>query len=180
MPKAKKTLNSKSAAKSRPTKTSPVKNDEQTLLDFEDFVSRQQAPARSPRGFLTGFFLLAIIVLGALLIYNWQSNRPAPELRFKAVYLENGEVYYAKVAREDALNIYLDEVYYIQLQEQLVPLDEEGLETETISVPILLKRGSELHQPTGWMQVNRNKVIAIEEIGADSEIIKEINRQKSQ
>ena len=177
MPRAKKISPAKKNISRRSQQT---KQDEQALLEFEDFITQKPKNDSRHRIWLASFLLIIIILLSSLFIYNWQSPRTVPEQKFKAIYLENGEVYYAKIAREDALSVYLDEVYYIQMQEQLVPLDEEGLETETISVPILLKRGSELHQPVGWMQVNRSKVIAIEEIGGDSEILKEINRQKNQ
>ena len=93
--------------------------------------------------------------------------------------MENGQTYYAKVAKEDALNIYLSDVYYIQIEQQAVQPEgevKEGEEPQVVEVPVLIKRGQELHKPQGLMQINRSKLVAIEEIGADSEILKEIER----
>ena len=98
------------------------------------------------------------------------------EFKFKAIYLENEQTYYAKVVKEDALNIYLDEVYYIQIKKQTLPATEEGAEPQTVDVPVLIKRGQELHRPQGLMQINRSKLVAVEEIGAESQILTEIQR----
>jgi len=83
------------------------------------------------------------------------------------------------VMKEDSLNVYLEDVYYIQTETQLVPATEEGAEDQLIEVPVLIKRGAELHQPQGSLQVNRSKIISIEEVGDDSEILTEIERQQA-
>ena len=96
------------------------------------------------------------------------------ELSYKSVLLDTGQVYYAKVVKEDALNFYLDDVYYIQTEQKTIPSEDE--EPQVITVPVLIHRGDELHKPQGLLQINRSKVVLIEEIGEDSEIIQEINR----
>ncbi|RJQ34175.1 hypothetical protein C4566_02535 [Candidatus Parcubacteria bacterium] len=160
--------------------TQPKKEATEELMEFEHFVSRQ--PSHSGRGkswlFVTLFII--IVILGVAWLYVSQDKNLAVENKFKAVALDNGQVYYAKVVKEDALNIYLDEVYYIKLEQQLIPAQEEGAEDQTMEVPILVKRGSELHKPSGLLQINRDKLVAIEEIGPDSEILAEIERQTAE
>lgn len=167
----------------RTKKTPAVKNttktkDQEALLEFEEFVSRK--PQKSNNRIWMFFTLLILVVLlGIAWAFTWNADNLKKEYKFKAVYLENDQVYYAKVVREDSQNIYLDDVYYIQVEQQTIPAQEEGADPTVVSVPVLVKRGQEIHQPTGWMQLNRDKVIAIEEIGSDSEVLKEINRQEA-
>ena len=99
---------------------------------------------------------------------------------YQAIFLDNQQVYFAKVVKEDAMSVYLEDVYYIQTQQQVIPATEEGAEDTVKEVPVLVKRGQELHQPSGWMQINRDKIVSIEQIGAESEILKEIEKVKAQ
>lgn len=180
----------KTITTARPRKTndqsavsSSSNQDENTLMEFEQFVANQ--PTRSHRSgknksWLALTLILVIVVLGALWLFMSQMNSVGKDNKFKVVYLENGETYYAKIIKEDALNIYLDEVYYIQFVQQTVEPEEAGGEAQVIDVPILVKRGQELHRPQGLMQINRDKLVAVEEIGSGSEILKEINRINEQ
>ena len=100
------------------------------------------------------------------------------ESKYQAIFLDSSQVYFAKVVKEDSLSVYLSDVYYIQTETQVIPATEEDGQDQVVEVPILIKRGGELHQPSGWMQINRDKIISIEEIGVESEVLKEILRQE--
>jgi len=165
-------------AKTAVSKKSPTKSeskDESALMEFEQFISQTPRPRRNYKALLATFLIVVIIALVACLAFLYKGTPVDNNLKFKAVYLENGQIYYAKVVKEDNLNVYLDEVYYIDTQEVAIP-SGEGEETATTTVPVLVKRGQELNKPQGWLQLNRSKVVAIEEIGPDSEIIKEIEK----
>lgn len=160
---------------------SSLTQDENTLMEFEQFVAKQPHSSKGKnKSWLALTFVILIVILGALWLFMFQTNSAIKDNKFKVVYLENGETYYAKVIKEDALNIYIDDVYYIQFVQQTVEPEEEGGEPQVVEVPVLIKRGSEFHKPQGLMQINRSKLVAIEEIGADSEILKEIERINSQ
>lgn len=161
--------------KTTPKKKDISKDDHNSLLEFEQFVA-QKPIAKSKNKVWLFPTLFIILALAALLFYVANFNNSTKEYKFKAVYLDNDQVYYAKIVKEDALNIYLDNVYYIQLEERQIPIAEDSEELQTVSVPVLVKRGDELHKPAGLLQLNRDKVIAIEEIGADSDILKEIEK----
>lgn len=164
-------------------KTANVKNDkdQETLMDFEQFVSQQPNTHNSRgKGYLAMTLIVVIIILAGLWIFMSQSSTLETNPKFKAIYLDNNQVYYAKVVKEDALNIYLDDIYYIQTEQTTIPAEEEDGEPQVVNVPVLIKRGNELHKPAGWMQINRSKLVAIEEIGEDSEILTEINRINTQ
>ena len=164
----------KAKPKRRPAK-SAVKKNEEALMEFEHFVAQKPQSNRG-KSWLALTFVIIIFLLGAAWLFMSKVETMEKEYKFKAIYLDNGQTYYAKVVKEDALNVYLDEVYYIQIEQQVVPAEEEDVEPQMVDVPILIKRGQELHRPEGLMQINRSKLIAIEEIGAESQILSEINR----
>ncbi|MBT4517025.1 MAG: hypothetical protein HOC78_03955 [Candidatus Komeilibacteria bacterium] len=168
----------KTSTKAKPRRTiakSAVKKNEDALMEFEHFVAQKPQSNRG-KSWLALTFVIIIFLLGAAWLFMSKVETMEKEYKFKAIYLDNGQTYYAKVVKEDALNVYLDEVYYIQIEQQVVPAEEEDVEPQMVDVPILIKRGQELHRPEGLMQINRSKLIAIEEIGAESQILSEINR----
>ncbi|MBT6691164.1 hypothetical protein HOB10_02450 [Candidatus Parcubacteria bacterium] len=177
MPTTRKTT----AAKKPAAKPRVKKRDEEDLLEFEQFVSQNPKSGINNKGLIFSTLLVVVIILAAISIFSLRTTKTVVkgEPTFKAVSLDNGLIYYAKVMKEDSMNVYLDDVYYIQTQQQTIPAEEEGGEPQVINVPVLIKRGQELHKPEGPLQINRDRVMAIEDIGADSEIITEINRINS-
>ena len=161
-------------------KTAVRKSDSrEELMDFDDFVARTPKPKSASKAWLFITLILVIIVLGAAIFFvpKLKMNKTA---EYQAIFLDNQQVYFAKVVKEDAMSVYLEDVYYIQTQQQVIPATEEGAEDTVKEVPVLVKRGQELHQPSGWMQINRDKIVSIEQIGAESEILKEIEKVKAQ
>ncbi|MFA6466789.1 MAG: hypothetical protein WCV71_02950 [Patescibacteria group bacterium] len=147
-----------------------------TLMEFEQFISKKPNKYNRSKSWLALTLIIIIFLLGAVWLFISRTETMEKEFKFKAIYLDNEQTYYAKVVKEDALNIYLDEVYYIQIEKQTIPATEEGAEAQTVDVPVLIKRGQELHRPQGLMQINRSKLVAVEEIGAESQILTEIQR----
>lgn len=173
----KKTTTAKKTARAKKTVA-----DENALMEFEQFISQKPTNHYNSRGrnWLTATLIVLIIVLAGAWVFVNRTPQVQKEYKFKAVHLDDGQVYYAKVVKEDAMYIYLDDVYYIVTQGQTVPAQEEGGEDQTVQVPVLVRRGQEIHQPTGLMQVNRDKVVEMEDIGDSSEVMKEIQRQEAQ
>lgn len=163
-----------STPKNRPT---PAKEDN---WQFDQFVAPSVRPTKSSssRAPLIITLLIVLIVLAVVALYLFKFPAKPVSAKYQAVYLDTGQVYYAKVIKEDAYNVYLDDVYYIQSQEQTIPATEEGKEPTKISVPMLVSRSDELQKPEGYLQINRSKVIAIETIGDDSKIVEEIYNLK--
>ncbi len=165
-------------SRERAVKSKALKaNSKDELMDFDQFVARTPRKESSKMWIFFLLIILIVVAVGSALFFS--KDKLVKEISYKAVFLDTNQVYFAKVVKEDALNIYLDDVYYIQTEQQVTPATVEGEEDKITEVPVLVKRGQELHQPDGWMQINRDKIISIEEIGAESEILKEINRQKS-
>jgi hypothetical protein len=147
------------------------------LMEFEQFVSHK--PRKTNKKIWPAIIAIILIVVLAGLIYFLNQGLWHKEGKYKAVFLDNGQVYFAKIVREDSMNLYLDDVFYIQTQQQTVPAQKEGDQPQVVNVPSLVKRGGEIHQPQGLLQINRSKVVSIEEIGPNSEVMQEINRIKT-
>jgi len=164
------------AARTRKAAAKPVASrEEEALMEFEQFVSHKPSNNRG-KSWLALTLIILIAILGSAWLFTSKVETLEKDYKFKAIYLDNGQTYYAKVVNEDSLNVYLDEVYYIQIEQQTIPAQEEDAEPQIVEVPVLIKRGQELHRPEGLMQINRTKLIAIEEIGAESQILTEIER----
>ena len=153
-------------------KASGAKKEE--LMDFDQFVNEEP---KNNKSWVAIILLVIIVVLVGILLSVYKGDLDK-EFKYKAIYLDNNQVYYAKVVREDAVSIYLDDVFYIQTQQQTVPAEEGEEEPQVVNVPVLIQRGDEFHKPEGLLQINRDKLIAIEEIGEGSEILMEIERLK--
>ncbi|PWB38512.1 MAG: hypothetical protein C3F02_04115 [Parcubacteria group bacterium] len=165
------------AGKNTTPKAKPAKTAD-NLWEFEQFVSQSPQPiSRRNSGPVVLLMLIIILILGALVIYTFKfKSSSVNSTQFKAVYLDNGQIYYAKVAKEDNLNIYLDDVYYVETREQTVTSTVSGQEVQQVSVPVLIKRTDAPYKPEGYLQINRQKVVAIEGLNSDSLILKEIDR----
>ncbi|MCD4761071.1 hypothetical protein K8R42_04195 [bacterium] len=176
MPRAKIT---KTSTTKKTTRSQVNKNDDGALMDFEHFIA-QKPQTNRVKGWWAMTLVVLIFILAAVWFFMSQAASVQKEVKIKAVYLENGQVYYAKVVKEDALNIFLDEVYYVEEREQVIPSVEEDGEPQVVINLVLIKRGQEAHNPTGWLQINGATVVAIEEMGPDSAVLKEINRVNNQ
>ncbi len=152
--------------------------DEGELMEFEQFVSQQPKKQTNKSWLMITLVVIIVILAGA--IYWLNQGKFAKEHKLQAVFLDSNQVYFARIVKEDSLNLYLDDVYYLDSQQQVVPATEEGGEDQVVNVPVLIKRGSEVHKPTGLLVINREKVVSVEAIGTDSDIMKEIERINSQ
>jgi len=94
---------------------------------------------------------------------------PVAGERIDAVLLLDGQAYFGHL--EDfglSDTVTLRDVYYFQ-----------DASAATTNFPVgLVKRGSELHAPADGMQIRRDKILAIEHVGADSAVAKAIAAQR--
>ncbi len=88
---------------------------------------------------------------------------------YQAVFLDNGQVFFGKLADTGSPYLTLRDVYYVQT---LVERDKK----ETAN--ILVKRGSEWHNPD-FMRINTRHVLVIEPVGPDSRVAQLIREAKA-
>ncbi len=83
---------------------------------------------------------------------------------YQAVFLDNGQVYFGKLAEERDGFSRLTSVYYMQLQGN----------TQDAADSVLVKLGSEVHGPADFMDINVDHILFIEDLTGDSKVSKAI------
>lgn len=130
------------------------------------------------------FFMLlpivfAIILVGLFLVDKSMNKSTVLEEttveKYQAIFLENGHVYFGLIEKEDSDYINLKDIYYLQLSSPTINQNE----IQDQSNLKLVKLGTEIHGPENRMRINTDKVLFIEELREDSNVVKVINEDKS-
>lgn len=126
------------------------------------YAELRRSVARVDRGWLARW--IGAPVLAALLLATRVDPAAAPIVgreRLSAVLLLDGQAYFGRIvdsALSDSLE--LRDVYYFQDARQT-----------SLNQPVgLVRRGTEAHRPSDGMVVRRDKVLAIEAVGAGSQV----------
>ena len=117
-----------------------------------------------------GLLVAAGLVFG-LTACGWGHHRKGPEIKtpYAAVLLDNGQVYYGKLADAGSKFPELTDVYYIQSQ---VNQDTKAVTN------ILVRRGNEWHGPDR-MFMNERHIILVEPVGTNSKVAELIQADKN-
>jgi len=119
------------------------------------------------------FFALALTLAASCLFLQGCSDKPSFSSEYQAVFMDNGQVFFGKIANAGGPNPLLKEVYYISRQQS-----QDGKEVKSI----LIKRGNEWHGPD-YMYINKQHIVIIEPVSPNSrvaQLIKEAHNQKPQ
>ena len=124
------------------------------------------------------FLLVAFGAVTGLIVgvfVPWHSVQAPPVGDgYQAVFLSNNQVYFGKLSELDSPYPMLSDVYYIQA---LAPQDLSS--ASKAGQLQLVKLGSELHQPQDVMYLNRDQILFVEPLKAESQIVKSIEQFKS-
>ncbi len=93
---------------------------------------------------------------------------------YKAVFLDNGQVFFGQLEKPGSSYMVIKDIYYIQ--RQVIEKDKDNKEVKNI----LIKRGIEWHGPD-LMYINNRHIVVIEPVSPSSKVaqlIKEANAQK--
>ena len=112
---------------------------------------------------LTFAFLAALCLLPGC-----GSNDLQFSTEYQAVFLDNGQVFFGKLADTGSPYLTLRDVHYVQT---LVEQDKKK------TANLLIKRGSEWHNPD-FMRINSRHVVVIEPVGPDSRVAQLIREAK--
>lgn len=113
---------------------------------------------------------VVILALCSLFLTGCGSDKPSFTSEYQAVFLANGQVFFGKMESTGSQYPMLREVYYIGQQ-----TSPDGKETKNI----LIKRGNEWHGPD-YMYINRQHIVVVEPISANSRVAQLIKDAKSQ
>lgn len=129
-------------------------------------------------------FLLLIVVVAVLSILGFKNfggsfrQIEAGNNFYSAVFLNNGQVYFGKIIKNNNTEIVMNEVFYIQTQSpEPVISNEEGKVINQPQTFNLIKVTSELHGPTNEIFINKSEVVFYENLRDDSQVVKAIKGQ---
>lgn len=106
---------------------------------------------------------------------------------WQAVFLSNGQVYFGKLKNVNTNYPTLEDVYYLQVQN--VPIqpaqpatEQEGVQPaeQTQQQLILVKFGTEMHQPMDKMYINKDHILMFEDLSQTSAVVEAISGYKNQ
>jgi hypothetical protein len=113
----------------------------------------------------------SLVIAAALCVLAYQGMRahdtPTLSTGYHTVALVNGQAFFGRIESLDGQYTVLRDVFYIQ--------SRQNPDTKDIA-NVLIKRGGEAHAPDR-MIINRQQVLLMEPVGADSQIAKLIAEQ---
>lgn len=137
------------------------------------------------------FIVLLVVVVAGMMIFGKgirgtstydKSAGAIDKNLYQAVFLINNQVYFGKLVNENSQFPVLRDIYYLQVNQPIQPVQTPGQAAAAANPEInLVKLGGELHGPTDEMRINRDQILLIENLRADSNLVKAIeNYQASQ
>jgi hypothetical protein len=143
-------------------------------------MDEQQPKQYSYKITTSGWLVLAIIILavvGGVLFFISHRSGGLDKNRstWQAIFLDNKEVYFGQVISENENSLIVRNVYYMQ---DNVPL-QQGADAEKLKNFSIIKLGKEAHGPFDEMRINRSHVIFVEDLRADSNVVKAIEEYQN-
>ncbi len=125
---------------------------------------------------VVGVIVLIVLVIALTFVFLEPAMNQTSTSSWSAVFLTNGRTYFGKIKTENAEFITLNNVYYLQVQE-VPPVDEGEVAQQQLS---LMNVGDEMHGPEDSMRINKDHVLFIEKLKANSSVVTSIEQQLSQ
>lgn len=139
--------------------------------------------AKSWKGGLVGLIILVLIVGAVWLFFtsdmaDRSSNfintmNSVNQEQYQAVFLSNGQVYFGKVTDLNSDAMVLEDIYYLQVDQQIQPEQEDLSQEPNIN---LIKLGEELHGPEDKMYINTSEIVYWENLRTDGDVTQAIDR----
>ncbi len=118
--------------------------------------------------------LFVVFLVGALSYYRHEYKLINYKSDYQAVFLNNGQVYFGKIVKENDDTIILKDVYYLKIKQDLQDSENKS-DDSNLS---LVKLGKEIHGPSNTMYIIRSNVLFTEELKNDSQVVQAINSYK--
>lgn len=115
--------------------------------------------------------LLAFFVTG---ISALVANSPIKGNQYQAVFLSNGQVYFGKITDIDGGYMVLEDIYYLQVDQQIQP--ERGASSSQQPQVQLIQLGDELHGPESEMFISTDQIVFWENLKGEGQVVQAINK----
>ena len=120
------------------------------------------------------WLFLILVVLAVVILWKLGVLPVSGGNTYQAVFLSNNQVYFGNLANRSGQYATLSDIYYLQVTQPLQPKQGEQA-SPNIN---LVKLGGELHGPTDRMDINRDHILFVEDLKADSQVVAAINSYK--
>jgi len=120
--------------------------------------------------------VLAIAIASLLYTNNPSESKYVKTDKYQAVFLQNGQVYFGKIASVNSKTLNLGNIFYLNSQSQS-QTDKTTTESDKFT---LIKLGCELHGPYDQMVINRDQVTFWENLKDDGQVVKTIKEWNKQ
>lgn len=144
----------------------------------------QQKSNKRKKLFLIAAAIIAAIIIGvgvAATLNNKQASSYVDKSKYQAVFLSNGQTYFGKLSLINDQYVKLNDIYYLQLSENLQQTastdgkkEDESAVAGAQSEPQLIKLGQEIHGPDDEMILNKDQVLFWENLKQDGTLTKTI------
>ena len=132
------------------------------------------------RSFWWPLIILLIVISAIALFWFLDRNGSAGGIfnlagadNYQAVFLDNDQVYFGQLDNANQTYATLTDIFYLQIGQPLQPSDP----ATNVN---LIKLGGELHGPIDQMTINREHILFIEDLRADSQVVQAIKSYKEQ
>jgi hypothetical protein len=149
-------------------------------------MARHSGGANSSGSGMLSKIVAVLLILVSLAALGWFASKAMNKLmadsavkskEYQALFLTNGQVYFGKLTKVDNSYVKLTDIYYLQVQQQVQPKDQNQQQQPQVS---LAKLGGELHGPEDVMYVSRSQVLFWENLKDDGKVTKAIKDYKAQ
>ncbi len=161
------------------------------MVTFSQQATTPSAPGgltpTAAKGANKKFLPLIVVAVVILLIgggyYFWKGRDvKIASGDYQAVFLSNGQVYFGKIAKANASEVVLRDIYYLITKPPLQTQTPEATPGAQAQQPgyTLIKLGQEMHGPMDEMRINRKHILFIEGLKEDGRVVQAIMQAKAQ
>ncbi len=122
---------------------------------------------------ILALLFIGVLVLGGIYFYDKYLSGESNGV-YSAVFLSNGQVYFGKIKENNSKEIILDNVFYLQSNNQSA-VSGQSIQGSQFT---LVKLGNELHGPTDELFINKQNVLFYEYLRSDSQVVQSIKNYK--
>lgn len=120
------------------------------------------------------------IAMAVGLFRGFKTTSLVKEDRYQAVFLDNGQVYFGKLSNVSSSYAKLNDIFYLQVEQQIQPDQQQAGETNQQQPQIsLAKLGNELHGPEDEMFILQDKIVFWENLKNDGQVVTAITNYKA-
>ena len=142
------------------------------------------ASATAKRGGIVGKLLVLSLILVSIVVtafVGWaiftgvgDSTSLINKDQYQAVFLSDGQIYFGKVDESNEDYLILEDIYYLQVEQQVQPEREGDGDQPSQPRISLAKLGNELHGPEDAMYINRTNILFWENLKDDGRVTQAI------